>query len=475
MPVLEGTMSAQGTWWDDRRQELSDLIQKHRGKGWMPRELQWQDRAPLSYTTVRRTTAQPSRARLALKCRASVAKYTTCEKVQIQFTHEQERIADNWMEMCRRMYNYTRRLINRLAIQQGGYELSEDGYPIFTRGSTLPKVIFEKIRDMLKLKTVRLVIKSRRQLGDARVRVHTLNLAVRQACANYKACVSNLVRRHFHRFTLPPLQDKPTRTMTIQKDKFHTGGFFEKVYGNIAATREVDGDHRPYQWDPEARSSILQHDLKTDQWTLYVPLEDRRPEPVPGRHRAIALDPGYRTLLSGYAHDHALAIGDDIMVAVRDWERQVRRILHSRRHGFGVNSRGRRALRLADEKLEHRVDDMHWKVAGYLTDNYDAIILGDMSPVGIISRRGNLRAGYKRRLVKIRYGKFRERLAFKCQQKSVGFRVVDESFTSRACAACGWMRAKSDSKTYECHSCGHVTDRDVNAARNIYLKHLLPK
>ena len=469
-------MSASSTLVEERKSKLTQAIHMYRKHGWKPGKLKWKKTQQLSYTTVRKTRTAEVTQKLPARLKPTKKKFTRCETVSIHFTEKQKKIAYHWVTQCTKMYNYARRLINKMALQEcSDYEL-QDGLPIYREDLPLPSVSFPTLRSMLKKKTTRLSEKSKRKMGngkkDGYVRIHTLNLAVKQACANYDTCCTNLEKGHLRSFTLPPLVDKPSQVLTIEKGKFSCNGFFTPVFKKIRATREQGGHRLPYQWDKDSRSSTLRYHRETGKWNLYVPQEKEIPTPITGRHESVALDPGYRTLLSGYSNDHGLAIGDGIMDVVKDWERRVKSIQHSKKMGWGNNSRGRRALRLANLKLEHRVDDMHWKVAGYLTDHYDQIVLGDMSPVSIISKRGVLKPQYKSRLVKIRYGKFRERLAFKCHQKSVGFKIVDEFFTTRACTACGYVREKFSGKTYHCRECGHHTDRDINAARNIYLRHL---
>jgi transposase len=61
-------------------------------------------------------------------------------------------------------------------------------------------------------------------------------------------------------------------------------------------------------------------------------------------------------------------------------------------------------------------------------------------------------------------------LAYKAEEAGGWVRKAPARNTSQKCAACGAMPAKKvtlDVRTYECASCGHTADRDVNAAMNI--------
>jgi putative transposase len=67
---------------------------------------------------------------------------------------------------------------------------------------------------------------------------------------------------------------------------------------------------------------------------------------------------------------------------------------------------------------------------------------------------------------------FRTRLAMKCKERGVELLVLDEANTTKTCTNCGWIHEKvGGKKVFVCGSCGVSVDRDVNGARNIYLKH----
>lgn len=51
--------------------------------------------------------------------------------------------------------------------------------------------------------------------------------------------------------------------------------------------------------------------------------------------------------------------------------------------------------------------------------------------------------------------------------------VRTEEYTSKTCGRCGSIHAaKMHSRTLNCFRCGYVVNRDVNGARNIFLKNI---
>lgn len=76
------------------------------------------------------------------------------------------------------------------------------------------------------------------------------------------------------------------------------------------------------------------------------------------------------------------------------------------------------------------------------------------------------RVGYQ-----LSFYRFRERLRSACEARGVGYRVVNEMYTSKTCSGCGSYQGDlGGRKVYECASCGQVMDRDVNGGRCIYYK-----
>ena len=48
-------------------------------------------------------------------------------------------------------------------------------------------------------------------------------------------------------------------------------------------------------------------------------------------------------------------------------------------------------------------------------------------------------------------------------------KTMNESFTSKTCSSCGSRYNIGSSKTYNCSNCKTTMDRDINAAKNIFI------
>jgi putative transposase len=215
--------------------------------------------------------------------------------------------------------------------------------------------------------------------------------------------------------------------------------------------------------------------------------------PHPHPPRVIALDPGVRTFLTGY----------DPAGRACEWGRgdigRIYRLCHhlddltSRASRKRVDPAGpprtksghvvdhhrrwrmRRVMARMRQKIRDLVDDLQHRVAKWLCQEHDVVLLPEFETQRMI-RRGQrrLRSKTVRAMVTWAHYRFRQRLVAKAREYA-GCRVilVDEAYTSKTCGRCGCIhRGLGGSKVFRCPCCGLVADRDLHAARNILLRYL---
>ena len=101
--------------------------------------------------------------------------------------------------------------------------------------------------------------------------------------------------------------------------------------------------------------------------------------------------------------------------------------------------------------MQNLTNELHWKTANYLTKTFEVILIGNMSPKGIIRKRGNLNKSTKKLVSALNFYKFRQRLEFKCGICGCKYKIVDEYYTSKMCSQCGNINEKlGSSKVYNC-------------------------
>ncbi len=69
---------------------------------------------------------------------------------------------------------------------------------------------------------------------------------------------------------------------------------------------------------------------------------------------------------------------------------------------------------------------------------------------------------------------FKEKLKSKCETNNCELVICTEDYTSKTCSNCGNIYEVGSSKIYSCSKCKCIFDRDINAAKNIYLKNNFP-
>lgn len=216
---------------------------------------------------------------------------------------------------------------------------------------------------------------------------------------------------------------------------------------------------------------------------------ERGEEELKVKNEYISLDPGLRTFCTGISENRVIEIGDNLIKKTLPYVNKLMTLdKESADHAkvtkdlvMSVNERktdikkrkSRSKIRnFLEMKLENIMDDLHWKSINYLTTNYNNLLIGNMGLQGIVAKTtSKLRPKYKLIAHRMCIGKYRSRLEWRCKLNNVKYKMVDERYTSKMCSRCGFLKEDLGSKKiFDCNSCQVILDRDVNGARNIYLK-----
>ena len=238
------------------------------------------------------------------------------------------------------------------------------------------------------------------------------------------------------------------------------------------------------------------HVIRTRQrkWYLCVPsplevVNVIAPETAPpDSYRVIALDPGVRTFQTGFLQD-----GQAFEFGAGDNRRILKLCQHldaleSRRnahvtgnpHKFLFRHKTRASMKRAAARMRERirnlVDEFHKKLALWLCRNHDLILIPPFPTSKMAERKETRCIGSKtaRMMYNWAHYRFRMRLMHKAREHP-WCRVVEvrEDYTSKTCGDCGWEHPKlKGAEVYRCGECGYVAGRDINAARNIFLRYL---
>jgi putative transposase len=167
---------------------------------------------------------------------------------------------------------------------------------------------------------------------------------------------------------------------------------------------------------------------------------------------------------------HLIATSENEIVDNPRWVRNAQARLRtlqrkvSRRTLGGSNRRKAVfALQCQHENISNSRKDFLNKVAHSLITRYDLIALEDLKINGMVHARH-----LSKSILDAGWGYLKLRLADKAVEAGRQFILVNPSYTSKTCSACGALFADLSlaDRWVEC-SCGLSIDRDVNAALNI--------
>ncbi len=168
-----------------------------------------------------------------------------------------------------------------------------------------------------------------------------------------------------------------------------------------------------------------------------------------------------------------LALSDGRMIEnPLDFDAQAKKIkklqrnLSRKEKGSHNREKARVALAKAWRQVRRCRDDFVHKTSKMLVDEGYTLVVFEKLNIANMVKNHNLASA----IMDAIWGKLRQLTAYKVERRGGRCITVNPSGTSQKCSGCGVeTKEKLDLsiRTFECHSCGLVLDRDMNAAKNI--------
>jgi len=173
--------------------------------------------------------------------------------------------------------------------------------------------------------------------------------------------------------------------------------------------------------------------------------------------------------MTGVSEDGLVKIGNNVNNIIG---KSIKRLNKIKNNDNISNKIKKKNELMINRKISNKIDDLHWKTIKYLTHNYNTILLGDMSAKDIVKKNNSVLNNIQKvACLRTKYYEFSQRLQFKCLMYNVNYNLIDESHTSKTCSSCGsYKKDLGSAKIYYCKDCQVSIDRDVNGARNIYIR-----
>jgi putative transposase len=204
--------------------------------------------------------------------------------------------------------------------------------------------------------------------------------------------------------------------------------------------------------------------LQNDRYFVVKPEDRTIKKPDSQRLPVVALDPGVRTFQTIYSPEFAMKIGES------DFARIYRLCyvldkLYSKRRKNSTN-RYNRKLKKIRWKIKDLIAEIHHKLALYLVKSFDCVLIPTFETSDMVVK---LHSKVARAMLGWAHYRFKQFLKFKAQEYSCEIIEVNEAYTSKTCGNCGKINPIGSKKIMKC-SCGISIDRDLNGARNVFLK-----
>jgi putative transposase len=258
----------------------------------------------------------------------------------------------------------------------------------------------------------------------------------------------------------------PSQTIKFNDCNFTGGVWYPKLVKGLTFIAS-----EPIPQECEQATQLIK---SKHRW--YAVFPEQAPITKSKTDKAIALDPGVRTFLTGFDGDKFLEFG------CGDMGRITRLCQHldnlTSRIARCKNRRQRQKMRIAAgrmrTKIQDLVNELHKQVAHYLTENYRIIFLPTFETSSMVAKaKRKIRSKTARAMLS--WAHYRFKLFLKQAALPRGCIVVDvtEEYTSKTCVRCGYVHTKlGASKKFKCLECSHELDRDMNGAFGIMLKAL---
>ncbi len=209
----------------------------------------------------------------------------------------------------------------------------------------------------------------------------------------------------------------------------------------------------------KVKTLTVKRDSCGDWWTVFTC--ELEPKPLTKTGLSVGVDRGISAVIAT-SDGHLEANPRHYSKAEKALHKAQRRLARRKK----VSSR-REQARLAVTKIHRKVQrqraDFLHNLSTNLITNYDLIVLEDLNVKGMSKSK------LSKHILDAGWSTFLQQLNYKAEYSDRTVKFVNPAYTSQTCANCNYI-AKENRKTqalFECVSCGHRNNADINAAQNI--------
>lgn len=401
-----------------------------------------------------------------------------CKKIRLKPTPEQKKVLETWSSHHRYTYNKLVEAVNEKKMRVNMYEARNE----FVTSMKTYMIVDIQVDE----NTSRCSISFRKSLvPNDFIQQHewlretpkeVRASAITECVSNFKACFTNLKKKNIQNFKVGFLSKKTGSwsiglSKAVKKIDNKYLSIFPQTLGRV---RYCESNPLPFDVVPPHECKI--HKTKTDKYFLIVPYDKIVRESTYDTRPIVGIDPGVRTFMSCYGTDgKAYLLLDEMEQVLMPLLKKIDGLcsLISKEKSTKKLKLLRRQKLLLIEKIKNIQIDIHHKLAKFLTEKYSVIILPHFESKNMVSNQSSKLTNKTCRLMlSMAHAEFRNRLHCKSVENDTKLMICTEEFTSKTCTYCGHLNDIGSSREHNCKRCQNVFHRDINAARNMILKHI---
>lgn len=191
--------------------------------------------------------------------------------------------------------------------------------------------------------------------------------------------------------------------------------------------------------------------------------------------RVVALDPGVRSFLTLFSENSFGWLGKYDIGRIQRLCYYLDNLIS---RSTKVNAKKRYRMRKAADrirlKIRNLIDELHHKIARFLVDNFDIILLPTFETSQMaIKKSRKIRAKSVRQMLTLSHYRFKQFLKHKAFETGKTVLDVNEAYTSKTISWTGEIVHNLGGRKTIKDDSGVVMDRDLNGGRGIFLRSLV--
>ena len=305
--------------------------------------------------------------------------------------------------------------------------------------------------------------------------------AVNMAIDAFKGCCTRKKNGSIKQFKLKLRDQLQYRICGFDKRAIHVKSRTVKILDKKIKVLNRDKKRLSYLRDSNVKLHSFKMIRSSGNYYLLFPVEDKVIDEIKPRNKVISLDPGIRTFQSGFdpsgiaykfGENEKLKKIENLFLS----EDKIRKSLSSTIFKLNYKTKYNLIKKFHRIKLKvtNIIGNMHNQISSFLSKNYDNVILPLFMSSQMLKGK-TLNSRSKRWLSVLSHFKFMEKLTYACSKNKSNIYLANESYTTKCCGRCGTLNNVGSSEIFNCINCGLQQDRDLHAARNIYLRRVTMK